>query len=390
MRIDFREERKWKIALAFELSTAVLEWHRAGSEAERKRLGIIVLWHKARDEQVEEVDDGLAEDVMDHEESQPEEGNLPSGDYGSDDSDDDQDQDKQDVVDALETSVAVDDAIEDSQRTQVETQPSRSQAVAHVRPKEEDMDDTFPLRGATEVPMDVDQSQQPTPAAEPSSQTPDPAISALRQTSINPVLGSDPAPTTTAGHPTTSSHRPSSKSNAYAPYRSQIAYSDESTLFLNLDDFPPVKKPSSSSAEHAPSEEAPPPADLASLFPDLQMYTILDVAPDAAVVSSTNSDSKKKTKVDREDPHKRIEESTLMKLAPLSRFTREKPTLLGPLQPSKHWKDGHWTGLDEGLTSADLEGSPPRVGDEVSCGMSVSISVFGSKLTFMVEPDSSI
>lgn len=78
-----------------------------------------------------------------------------------------------------------------------------------------------------------------------------------------------------------------------------------------------------------------------------------------------------------------------MKLAPLSRFTREKPTLTGPLQPSKHWKDGHWTGLDDGLSSADLEGPPPRVGDETSCGMSVALE-FGSELIVMVGSNSSI
>ena len=36
MRIDFREERKWKIALAHNLAHAVMAWHSAGSKAERE------------------------------------------------------------------------------------------------------------------------------------------------------------------------------------------------------------------------------------------------------------------------------------------------------------------------------------------------------------------
>ena len=46
MRTDFREERRWKIALAFDLSTAVLEWHKAGTRARRLEEGIIVDWSK--------------------------------------------------------------------------------------------------------------------------------------------------------------------------------------------------------------------------------------------------------------------------------------------------------------------------------------------------------
>lgn len=366
MRIDFREERKWKIALAFDLSTAVLEWHRAGNEAERKRLGIIVRWHKPREEvdADDEAEEDSPDDAMNIEDSQP--NNILGGEYGSDDSDDDQDQDKQDVVDALEPSTAMDEAIEDSQRTQLDAEQTQSQAVDPVRPKEEDVDDPFVLRPVTDTLIGVDLSQRITNPIDSKSQTPDPS-SVLRLHSNNPILAAEPAPAPATKAPN-SSHKPSSRSNAYAPYRTQIAYSDETALFLNLDDLPPLKKPVSTTSDQLPSEEGPPPPDLASLFPDLQAYSILDVAPDAVVMSST-AETKKKTKVDREDPHKRIEESTLMKLAPLGRFMREKPTLLGPLQPAKHWVHDHWEGLDEGVTPMDFDTPPPKPSDDMSCGM---------------------
>ncbi|OBZ75889.1 hypothetical protein A0H81_04110 [Grifola frondosa] len=44
MRIDFREERKWKTALAYNLAHAVIDWHEAGTLEERVHRGICVLW----------------------------------------------------------------------------------------------------------------------------------------------------------------------------------------------------------------------------------------------------------------------------------------------------------------------------------------------------------
>ena len=44
MRVDFREERRWKIALAFSLAHAVMAWHEAGSLEERVNRGICVIF----------------------------------------------------------------------------------------------------------------------------------------------------------------------------------------------------------------------------------------------------------------------------------------------------------------------------------------------------------
>ena len=46
MQTDFREERRWKIALAYELAICVQEWHIAGSKEERVRLGITGAYKK--------------------------------------------------------------------------------------------------------------------------------------------------------------------------------------------------------------------------------------------------------------------------------------------------------------------------------------------------------
>ena len=46
MRTDFREERRWKYAVAFNIATAVLEWHAAGDPETRVAKGICVKWKR--------------------------------------------------------------------------------------------------------------------------------------------------------------------------------------------------------------------------------------------------------------------------------------------------------------------------------------------------------
>jgi chromatin modification-related protein VID21 len=48
MCIDYREECKWKMALAYMLVNAVQEWHAAGSIEERVHRGICVIWPKLK------------------------------------------------------------------------------------------------------------------------------------------------------------------------------------------------------------------------------------------------------------------------------------------------------------------------------------------------------
>ena len=66
MRTDFREERRWKLALAHRLAHAVVEWHEAGTLEERLRLGICVDWKRPRDEEVE-MNTPAPEDAADNE-----------------------------------------------------------------------------------------------------------------------------------------------------------------------------------------------------------------------------------------------------------------------------------------------------------------------------------
>ncbi|TFY66666.1 hypothetical protein EVG20_g4430 [Dentipellis fragilis] len=358
MRIDFREERKWKIALAYELSTAVLEWHRAGNQEERMRLGLIVDWHKppVHDGEVYETPEELDDERMETDALEPE--NMMAVDYGSDDSDDDQEQDKQDVVDALETTALVEDALTQTDPANAGDEPLSSMSEI-IRPKEEELEDPSVLRdNGQDEAMQVD--SQPTEAAQSIQDTQLSASShpGLKTTSQDPVLtaNSQDQQNVSSVHAPALATKSLSKSNAYLPLRAHIAYSDEHQLFLDLDDFHFGKRHEETITESTSMDAPPAAVDLSSIFPDLQCFGVLDVAPVAGITSSTDG-KKKQEKRDRDDPHKRTEDTTYSKLTPLGRFMREKPTLLGTLEPSKHWKGDHWSGIDDAPVVPDLDTS---------------------------------
>jgi len=265
MRIDFREERKWKIALAYELGTAVLEWHQASSREERKRRGIIVEWQKPPAQDSVQEDDDQGQDVMDVDMSQPEQEGLLVGVYGSDDSDDEPDQDKQDVIDALETSNLIDEALDNAGRPSGDVTPPTT--VQQVQLKVEDVEDHSVLRGDDiSTAMDVNPSQDNNSGdviKEESGMNE--RASALKPTSDDPMFISVSLP---GELPST---RPSptkqAKSNTYAPLRSQIAYSDERMLFLNLADLVLVKDTPNPSEGTKPADIPLHPSDLSAIFP---------------------------------------------------------------------------------------------------------------------------
>ena len=376
MRVDFREERKWKMSLVCEVSVSVHLWHRAGSREERKKLGTIVEWKKppllASNIYDDDGDDGENEatdgEQMQVDDARPEQGGMLTVDYASDDSDEEQDQDKQDVVDALETSAMINEAIENACRAHSRGEPSQD-PPDQVKPKQEDFEDFSALHG-DDTPMIVD-SQQPQSTAidKEANTTGGSDVSGLKSSSKDPVLPSGlqpPLPPVTIHH-TVSSMKAHSKSGMYAPFRSQIAYLDDHTLFLNMDDLHPGKNQPGLS-EYSTMDEMPPPADLSAIFPDLQPYGLLDIGPAA-------EGKKKSEKRDRDDPHKRAEDTTYSKLTPVTKYMRIKPTLLGPLQPSKHWKNDQWTNFDEGPVVPDVEIPLPSILWGITCCMfSLSLS----------------
>lgn len=140
--------------------------------------------------------------------------------------------------------------------------------------------------------------------------------------------------------------------------REPISNLSETVVFIDLDlqAFRDALNLSESDPPHEP--------DLTLIFPDLQPYNLLDVS----VLDTLESKRKTDKKTDKDDPFKRVEETTYNKLYPANKFMHTKPTLISALQPSRKWHDGAWYSLDESPVIADLDSFPSLPGeDSMSC-----------------------
>ncbi|KAI0636780.1 hypothetical protein C8Q77DRAFT_1094591 [Trametes polyzona] len=379
MRTDFREERRWKLALAYTLAHAVMEWHEAGSLEERLRRGICVLWKPPPHEDTEMAEasepEGPFRDSQEGDETggDSRETGTPMNDYGSDDeSEDDQDKEQQDVIDALEPGSALQDALE---QLEEHAQASQSQAGTQdvtIKPKLEEIEDLTALGDSSqsrdENAMQVDGPQAETangtkpeepkeakPAAPESESHP-----ALKATSKDPILGK-PVSDGDGAH-----GKSKNKASQYAPLRDHIVYSQVDKLFLDLDDLDIVKGMSDLTTDDFSPTAPPPPADLSSIFPDLQPYGMLDVAP---TPSATDGRKKSDRRGDKDDPNKRADDATYSKLVVTSKFMQVKPTLVGTLKPANNWKDGKWKRIEETPVFADIDVPPARPIEENLCAL---------------------
>ncbi|KAH8834012.1 hypothetical protein DL96DRAFT_477442 [Flagelloscypha sp. PMI_526] len=353
MRTDFREERRWKLLLAYNLSTSVLEWHAAGTTALRLQHGIVGPWKRpdpaegTAKSEVMEVDAEKDEDMVDNKRSSSPQ-TLPSStsgpavsnslgiDYGSDD--EDEEDDKQSAVDAGEIA----------QMVQEETFEAPGPDVDASMMKESDLKQE-PIEGILNLEngMEVDGEQAETKASV--GLTPASTIiapnGALKNSSQDPLMSMPPPPAETSANTSLDSSpatapKPSSRQqpNPYAPLKEAILFSDadeEDALFISLEQLslkvPEVKV------------EAPEQLNLSVIFPELHPYSLYD--PDGEIMKK----AKAERKAGREDPKIRVDELAVPKMHAASRFMHVKPTLLSSLQPAKRWRDGAWVDWNEGV-----------------------------------------
>ncbi|KAJ7445688.1 hypothetical protein B0H11DRAFT_395549 [Mycena galericulata] len=375
MRIDFREERKWKLALAYNLSTAVLEWHCFSSLAERVAKGICVGWRRPRADVIHEelmldadvlpleqpVDVEMADSSAAPASSMPST-SLLAVDYGSDDDDEDE-QDKQSVLDALEPSSILDDALDAADKGP--TTAATDSGFDNVEfNRGEDSEE--PPSALSEVLNKMDVDEEGKPAVDPAVKHDDAedkdAPSGLKDTSSDPVFSQFDS-SSLMGDTTvsTSPVKPSAKANIYGPLREYLAYSGPDKLFLDLHDLDRVVM--NASADELSADPAFPPADLSEIFPDLPPLGMLDVAPPPGGV--LEGKVKKSEKRDRDDPNKRMEDTMYTKLFPIGRFMYSKPTLIGPLQPAKRWKNGRWLNAED-CPASDSDTPPIKAEDSAN------------------------
>ncbi|KAJ4001460.1 hypothetical protein F5050DRAFT_1723920 [Lentinula boryana] len=373
MRTDFREERKWKMALAYNLSTAVLEWHAAGTQEKRLKRGICVHWKPPRqdvkDHTMEDVVDLSANPLAEIETPTPSGSTRPSSallnlDYGSDD-EDDEDQEK-DVDDGLDTSAMVEESLADMNHGSY----GESLGFKDLQPKTEEIDDNSVLQSES---MDVDHLA-PSENEATTRSTIDFKLegitTGLKSTSGDPMLlsmsMSMSASTSFSSERSSIPQSKSSKINLYAPLRERIAHSEVEKLFLDFDDFRiTTTDPSSENM----IESLLPPSDLSDVFPEFQPYAMFGLA--ASTPPPVDGKKKSEKKSDRDDPvNKRVDEVAYSKLYPASTFMFSKPTLVGAMQPSKHLREGRWVDLDQSPISIEYEAPQPfRLPEEFGHGI---------------------
>lgn len=358
--------------MAYKLAAAALEWHKAGDRQTRKDWGIVVDWSRPVHDESRDIDDvemiieheqGAEEEMQDDSDERPFSSNLISADYGSDDSDDEQELEKQEVADALEPRAALEEALAHAERSE-STQPENE-----IRPKEEDLDDSSMLQAMQQAAiMDVRPKQQdetPGPSAENTMQSgestqPD-RHPGLKQTSDDPLLGSDATVDSAAAGPTPKQHQ---KPNIYSPLRSHIAHLDYDKLIFDFDDLH-IHKPRDAASDDAPQDiHLLPPADLQLIFPELP-FGFTEPPPLAGSPRPQSAGKKKSEKRDRDDPHRRSDPTTSSKLTAMGPFMHTRPTLLAALNPAVRWDDGHWTSFDDAPIIPDFD-VPYKVPDEVT------------------------
>ncbi|KAL1746094.1 hypothetical protein HDZ31DRAFT_34914, partial [Schizophyllum fasciatum] len=365
MRTDFREERRWKHAVAFNLSTAVLEWHAAGDHDTRIATGICVKWKRPpppEDVTMEDADAKAADRQEDQEMDVDDDTQSPSRppgpivDYGSDDEDDDE-QEKL-VADELQQSESlIDDALQTGDHAAKDAGIGMTESDLKQEETEPTLDAQVKGRGDDAMVVDGDVATE-APSGSASPQKPEttsatPAVSGLKTNSVDPMLNmaSEPKAVARPDAPLSKHH----KSAVFASLRERIAYSDTDKLFLEMDDF----------IHHHDGRDTV--SNLADVFADLQPYGMFDPPgtvppPPPPTADGKDKDRRKRKEADKFDPHRRVDEAMHTKLYPIGKFMHCQPTLLGPLQPAHKWQDGHWVNLDDSAIAP--EEPQPRGGSE--------------------------
>ena len=314
MRIDFREERKWKIAVAYTLALAVQEWHEAGTTEERTRRGICIVWSKNLEEDIpapSDVEDSGAMPIDDP----PHHRSRSDSMHVAEESEDGSDEEEKDNAILADTDTAEPGGIADAELTQ---EPENM--------KVEDTDDfTTALQAA--------------PTTEPQ----DPAGTGVNSSPQDSREGSDPTPPglrVTSENPMMSFANNGLSAATQGAMRERVAFMDLNKVFLDADDLGLTSLIPKPSSEAAPDYVLPN-IDLVALFGDVQAYGLPEPVPAAIQLDI------KKNRREREDISRRLDEANTTKLVPVSKFMFCRPTLISALQPSRHWRDGTWTGLDE-------------------------------------------
>jgi len=300
MHTDFREERKWKMALALQLAEACVEWHQTPHD-ERKKL-CARFRAPCEEENAEPIEKGVPQDEeTDETDVKADE----SGDVTMEDPDD------REGSNLEESRMEVDPPVSIVSQTPAPPMPEPQFTL-----KSEDVEQAVPVA----VP------ENSTSEEEKKKETP------LREGGTNAVL---------------SQAQFSAIETNYKPVRRPIVKLNSSTLWVNTGELQPLVSKQLPTAANAdkdmgilkPNPLLPNKTDLPTLFPDLQPYAGLGHGPDPTG-----------KKQDR-----RCDElgSSASKWVPISQFTVMRPIVLSALEPLAHYKDDKWMSFENGAIALE-------------------------------------
>ncbi|KAG9120707.1 chromatin modification- protein VID21, partial [Ceratobasidium sp. 392] len=368
LQVDFKEERRWKTVLAFELAHAVREWHAtpAGSE---ERKAMCVGYIRPKDEEEDgDVETGVERDVVmnvdaetdgeqdgeeaeeaeDKEDKEGEEAIGPDGkvietrsDAEGEDEDEDEEEEvveqvahtagpepREDVMGADEAGTEMPE-IEESEKEKEKDETEVGVLTKEWAPapkQEREQEDVAMTEGEegedgkddndADGEAEVDESMLPTPAvAEPAKEA-EAEVGKPKEEE-----GGLPDPLEGA-----LKEEADGKITLISTARTELL--DLATTASLATTFSLPGPPSSPKAENETDKTID---DLAELFPELSLYTGLP----------TDLDPTDKR------PDESMSSAAAGKLAHASRLFDVKPVLVGALEPARHLFKGKWVGLDE-------------------------------------------
>ncbi|KAG8980755.1 chromatin modification- protein VID21 [Tulasnella sp. JGI-2019a] len=334
LSVDYREERKWKIATAFELAHAVVEWHRASPEEKavltiRRRIDnsdqdLTVLNDVRQDDQVFEdalrvEPDEVPEDDV---EEQPTAVPIVTEDV-------DMEPDAVDGTGAVAAEEQVQEVLRELER------PPKVETEEDSRIKEEQAGvDLSGFRETADPDADGDGDQD---ADGDDNADADDADEFRQEANLLSMINDDgvrPEGASAFGMDIDPQSTSQAKARSQRSKALRAPLLDSLSLSSTMIDLSKMHLASSTPGEEA--QEAPglvtyDPVKLPDLFPDFATFGPFMSRDDA------------KGKLD-----KRVDETTsLGKVTYVSRLMDVKPVLLSTLQPGKKWKRGEWDDLGE-------------------------------------------
>ena len=309
MHTDFREERKWKMALALELAEACVEWHQTPPD---ERTKLCAKFRAPYEEgNAEPIEKGVPQDEeADETDAKADE----SGDVNMEDPDD------REGSNLEEGRMEVDPPVSVVPQTPASLPPPMSEPQFTL--KSEEVEQAVPA-AVPENSINEEEKKKETP---------------LREGGTNAVLSQAQFPAI---------------ETSYKPVRRPIVKLNSSTLWVNSGELQPLvskQLPAATNADKEdmavlkpnlslPNNSLPNKTDLLALFPDLQPYAGLGHGPDPTG-----------KKIDR-----RCDElgSSASKWVPISQFTVMRPIVLSALEPLSHYKDDKWTSFENGAVTIE-------------------------------------